>query len=67
MGMILHPAVVEDDGVSTDVTPIPDGKVTRFQDAILKQMGLQNRVLIDTAVISDRNEVDGFRSFAFTE
>ena len=55
--MVFHLAVVKDDGVGADVAPVANGEVARFQDAILKQMGLQDRVLIDTAVVSDCDEV----------
>jgi hypothetical protein len=57
VGVVFHLAVVENDRVGTDVAPIADGEITRFQDSILKQMGLQNRVLIDTTVVSDRDEI----------
>jgi len=57
VGVVFHLAVVEDDGVGADVTPVPDRKITRFQDAVLEQMGLQNRVLVDAAMVSNPDEV----------
>src|SRR5437879_13135604 len=58
MGAVCHLAVVEDDGVGADVTPVPDRKITCFQDAVLEQMGLQDRVLVDAAVVSNPDEVE---------
>ena len=56
--MILHPAVVQDDGVGADVAIVPDSESARFQDAVFEQMRLQNRVLVDGTMVSDRDEIE---------
>ena len=58
MGAVFHLAVVEDDGIGTDVTPVSDSEIARLQDAVLEQMGLHNRVLVDAAVVSNSDEVE---------
>src|SRR6266702_3872356 len=58
VGVVFHSAVVEDDGVGSNIAVVPDRQSARLQDAVFEQMRLENRVLVDGTVVSDRDEVE---------
>lgn len=58
MGVIFHPAVIEDDGVGTDVATVPNSEAIRLQDPVLEKVRLQNTVLVEARVVSDSDEVE---------